>query len=141
MASSKRIKIGTDGTISVPSEWIVAKITAVGSVQVGSGACLGYPHSWQEQKICQNGYDYEDNIIAGNRGTTSSQPAFALDGSAASVNDLVLLRPRAINQAGKTVYEFFKGGGGNTMACPHVSSVQCTGGYLSVTYDTACVAP
>ncbi len=30
------------------------------------------------------------------------------------------------------------GAGGGGMNCPHVSSVQCTGGQLSVTYDTEC---
>jgi len=32
------------------------------------------------------------------------------------------------------------GGGGGGMDCPHVSSVQCTGGQLTVTYDTECTS-
>jgi hypothetical protein len=75
-------------------------------------------------------------------GTLVKEPAFALDGSQATVGNIVLIRYRSIDSTGQTIYEFFKGGGaGNTMDCPHVSSVQCTGGLLIVTYDTTCVAP
>lgn len=36
------------------------------------------------------------------------------------------------------VFSVNKGGGGNTLDCPHVSGVVCTGGYLAVTYGTGC---
>lgn len=142
MASIQRIKLNqADGTVIVPSEWFVARITAVGTTTTGSGSCVGYAHAWIEQQICLNGYDYEDMPASKARvGTLISQPAFALDGSKATVGDIVLTRYRSIDSTGQTIYEFFKGGG-NTMDCPHVSSVQCTGGLLVVTYDTTCVAP
>ena len=143
MASIQRIKLNqADGTVIVPSEWFVARITAVGTTTTGSGSCVGYAHAWIEQQICINGYDYEDMPASKARvGTLVSQPAFALDGSKATVDDIVLTRYRSIDSTGQTIYEFFKGGSGNTMDCPHVSSVQCTGGLLVVTYDTTCVAP
>jgi hypothetical protein len=145
MASIQRIKLNqADGTVIVPSEWFVAKITEVGTTTTGSGSCVGYAHAWIEQQICLNGYDYEDMPASKARvGTLVNQPAFALDGSQATVGNIVLARYRSIDSTGQTIYEFFKGGsgGGNTMDCPHVSSVQCTGGLLIVTYDTTCVAP
>jgi hypothetical protein len=145
MATTQNIKISSNGIVSIPSEWSVAKITSVGTTQSGSGSCVGYPHAWIEQRICSNGVGYEDNPETGRTGTLTIQSAYAVDGSKASVNDLVLLRARAISNNGDTVYEFFKGGSGGgtpvTMDCPHVSSVQCTGGLLIVTYDTTCVAP
>jgi len=144
MASIQRIKLNqADGTVIVPSEWFVARITAVGTTTTGSGSCVGYSHAWIEQQICLNGYDYEDMPASKARvGTLVKEPAFALDGSQATVGNIVLIRYRSIDSTGQTIYEFFKGGGaGNTMACPHVSSVQCTGGLLIVTYDTTCVAP
>jgi hypothetical protein len=143
MASIQRIKLNqADGTVIVPSEWFVAKITEVGTTTTGSGSCVGYAHAWIEQQICLNGYDYEDMPASKARvGTLVKQPAFALDGSQATVGNIVLARYRSIDSTGQTIYEFFKGGGGSTMDCPHVSSVQCTGGLLIVTYDTTCVAP
>lgn len=142
MATIQRVSISGDGTVSVPSEWFIAKITSVATSQSGSGSCLGYAHGWIEQSICANGYDYEDDT-EGQSGTTVIQPAFALDGTQATVGDMVLMRPRSIaGNSGLVIFEFLKSGGsGNTMACPHVSSVQCTGGLLVVTYDTTCVAP
>jgi hypothetical protein len=142
MASIQRIKLNqADGTVIVPSEWFVAKITEVGTTTTGSGSCVGYAHAWIEQQICLNGYDYEDMPASKARvGTLVKQPAFALDGSQATVGNIVLARYRSIDSTGQTIYEFFKGGGGgSTMDCPHVSSVQCTGGLLIVTYDTTCV--
>jgi hypothetical protein len=181
MATASRIPISVDGTTSVPSEWFVARITAVETTQSGSSdtnpnnglvwqgggsdyflwdggdgtnilmfseyQCKAFAHAWIEQQICANGYDYEDmpSSIAryGTIGATVSQPAFALDGSQSTVGAIVLIRPRSIAGNSYTVFEFLKGAGGGegTMDCPHVSSVQCTGGLLIVTYDTTCVAP
>ena len=114
MASIQRIKVNQDdGTVIVPSEWFVARITAVGTATTGSGSCVGYAHAWIEQQICLNGYDYEDMPASKARvGTLVSQPAFALDGSKATVGDIVLARYRSIDSTGQTIYEFFKGGGG-----------------------------
>lgn len=140
MATIQRISVSGDGTVAVPSEWFIARITSVAASQSGSGSCLGYAHGWIEQSICANGYDYEDDT-EGQSGTTTIQPAFALDGTQANVGDIVLMRPRSIAGSGSlVVFEFFKGGGTpNNLDCPHVTSVQCTGGMLVVTYDTTCV--
>lgn len=140
MASTQIIPVSPDGSVAIPSEWLVARITEVGATQSGSGTCLGYPHAWIEQKVCANGYDYEDNVETGENGTLTVQPAFAIDGTQAQVDDIVLVRTRGISSNGDAVYEFFKGGGiPNNLDCPHVTSVQCTGGMLVVTYDTTCV--
>lgn len=141
MATIQRIPVSGDGTVAVPSEWFIAKITSVAESQSGTGSCLGYAHGWTEQSICANGYDYEDDD-EGQSGTTSVQPAFAIDGTQATVGDIVLMRPRTIAGNGSlVVFEFMKSGGPPlpAMNCPHVSSVQCTGGLLVVTYDTTCV--
>jgi hypothetical protein len=193
MATASRIPMSVDGTTSVPSEWFVARITEVGASTIGTASCVGYPHSWIEQQICGNGYDYEDMpssiarvgkiqiIVDGVVTQEASQQAFALDGSQSSVGAIVLMRPRSIGADDSTLFEFFKSGGGGgpqwfsgsgapssetgsdgdfylditngniynkidgvwvlmpKTDCPHVSSVQCTGGLLIVTYDTTCV--
>ncbi len=139
MATIQRIPVSGDGTVAVPSEWFIARITSVAASQSGSASCLGYAHGWIEQSICANGFSYEDDP-EGQSGTTTVDPAFALDGTQASVDDIVLMRPRSIGANDLTVFEFFKGGGTpNNLDCPHVTSVQCTGGMLVVTYDTTCV--
>ena len=139
MATIQRIPVSGDGTVAVPSEWFIARIKSVAASQSGSASCLGYAHGWIEQSICANGFSYEDDP-EGQSGTTTVDPAFALDGTQASVDDIVLMRPRSIGANDLTVFEFFKGGGTpNNLDCPHVTSVQCTGGMLVVTYDTTCV--
>mgnify|MGYP000203059050 CR=1 FL=1 len=139
MATIQRIPVSGDGTVAVPSEWFIARITSVAASQSGSASCLGYAHGWIEQSICANGFSYEDDP-EGQSGTTTVDPAFALDGTQASVDDIVLMRPRSIGANDLTIFEFFKGGGTpNNLDCPHVTSVQCTGGMLVVTYDTTCV--
>ena len=139
MATIQRIPVSGDGTVAVPSEWFIARITSVAASQSGSASCLGYAHGWIEQSICANGFSYEDDP-EGQSGTTTVDPAFALDGTQALVNDIVLMRPRSIGANDLTIFEFFKGGGTpNNLDCPHVTSVQCTGGMLVVTYDTTCV--
>jgi len=80
---------------------------------------------------------YTDAYYPTITGSTTNMPAYSLDGSAAAVDDIVLMRYRA-RPNGMPVMEFVKSGGGNTTDCPHVSSVQCTGGLLTVTYDTTC---
>jgi hypothetical protein len=122
------------------TEWFVAKITEVGE-SVDPAPCNGIPHAWTTMEPCSNQTKFRDDnanypVISG---TTTIMPAYALDGSAAAVGDIVLMRYRA-RPDGMPVMEFITKGVGNTMACPHVSSVQCTGGILTVTYDTTCVS-
>ena len=87
------------------SEWFVAKITAIGSI-VGSAPCNGVPHAWTTVTPCP---DYSNvwvdpyfPVIAG---TATAQPAYALDGLAAVVGDIVFMRLRG-TPGGMNVYEF-----------------------------------
>lgn len=139
MATIQRIPINSDGTVAVPSEWFVARITSVASTQSGSGSCLGYAHGWIEQSICANGFSYEDDTT-GLTGTTTVQPAFALDGTKASVNDMVLMRPRSIAGSGSLViFEFIKSGVGASVSQVVVTGITCTNGTLTVTTKTLTV--
>lgn len=117
-------------------EWFVAKITSVGTA--GAPPDDGVPHGWTTMRPGDNFTKYyTDAYYPTITGSTTNMPAYSLDGSAAAVNDIVLMRYRA-RPNGMPVMEFVKSGGGNTTDCPHVSSVQCTGGLLTVTYDTTC---
>lgn len=161
----------------VQSEWFVARITAVDTVQSGTGSCVGYKHSWIEQRVCANGIHYQDADEASAENSDGFlAPAYPINNVSAFVNDLVLMRVRGVDQSGNTIYEFIPrssqwfsssdlGGsppsnsignngdffqdivtgatyikqgdvwillpGGGT---GYVTSVQCTGGYLIVTY-------
>lgn len=125
--------------------WFVAKITEIGTAS--APPCDGVPHAWVALQPCDtlSNYKAADTGYSVQSGTLADNPAYAIDGTAASVDDIVLMRFRGVTSdytgTSKVVMEFIKrGGSGNTMACPHVSSVQCTGGLLVVTYDTECVS-
>lgn len=118
----------------VQSEWFVARITAVDTVQSGTGSCVGYKHSWIEQRVCANGIHYQDADEASAENSDGFlAPAYPISGVNAAVDDLVIMRVRGVDTSGNTIYEFLpkSGGGGGT---GYVTSVQCTGGYLIVTY-------
>ncbi|NBX49702.1 hypothetical protein EBT25_07135 [bacterium] len=118
----------------VQSEWFVARITAVDTVESGTGSCVGYKHGWVEQRVCANGINYEDaneDSVENSEGFLNA--AYPINGTNANVGDLVLMRIRGINESGYTIFEFIpKSGGGGGIG--YVTSVQCTGGYLIVTY-------
>lgn len=100
--------------------------------------CTGYAHGWKEQRVCSNGLNYEDAEFASARTDANlASPAYPIGVEKATVGDLVLMRTRSIDSSGNTIYEFMpKGGsGGGGGASGYVTSVQCTGGYLIVTYD------
>ena len=122
----------------VVSEWFVAKITEVGTpANVGDGT----PHAWTTLKPLDNYSKYDttvDPYYPRKFGTTTINPAYAVDGTASTVGAVVMMRYRAAPD-GMSVMEFITGSI-TTMACPHVSSVQCTGGILIVSYDTTCVS-
>jgi len=59
--------------------------------------------------------------------------AYPINGTNANVGDLVLMRIRGINESGYTIFEFIPKSGG-VGGIGYVTSVQCTGGYLIVTY-------
>jgi len=120
----------------VESEWFMARITAVGTAPIGTGTATGIPHGWTEQKVSANGYSYEDVPAAArpDNGTAvfNGSPAFPIGGGQAALNDIVLMRARGVSDLGYPIMEFIKrgsGAGGGT-----VTSVQCSGNVLYVTY-------
>ncbi len=136
MATQSPVPIGGGSSI-VFSEWFVARITAVAVSSSGSGACSGFAHSWIEQRVCRNGIGYEDAYAdSAEAGTATDSPAYPINGINAAVNDLVLMRVRGIDQTGITIYEFMHGAGGGGGGSGYVTSVQCTSGLLTVTYDS-----
>jgi hypothetical protein len=122
----------------VVSEWFVAKITEVGApANVGDGT----PHAWTTLKPLDNYSKYDttvDPYYPRKYGTTTINPAYALDGTASTVGTVVMMRYRAAPD-GMSVMEFIKsGGGGGPENCPRVSNVTCTANMLVVTYQLAC---
>ena len=122
----------------VVSEWFVAKITEVGTpANVGDGT----PHAWTTLKPLDNYSKYDttvDPYYPRKFGTTTINPAYALDGTASTVGTVVMMRYRAAPD-GMSVMEFIKsGGGGGPENCPRVSNVTCTANMLVVTYQLVC---
>jgi len=120
----------------VESEWFVARIVSVGAAPIGTGTTTGIPHGWKEQKVSANGYSYEDvpENARPDNGTPvfNGSPAFPIGGGQAALNDIVLMRARGVSDQGYPIMEFIKrgsGAGGGT-----VTSVQCSGNVLYVTY-------
>lgn len=136
MAVVSRNRLVNDLTVEIQSEWIIARITEVGASQSGSGSCVGYPHAWVEQELCDNGYDYQDDTINGLSGTTTALQAYAIDGSKAVVGDIVLLRPRVMDINGNQLYEFIKPGVGAPVSQAVVTDVTCSGTTLTVVKKT-----
>jgi hypothetical protein len=127
-------KIGTNGQMIVQSEWFVARITEVDASETGTGSCAGTKHGWIEQAVCNNGTAYEDAPAEqAEAGDVNYNSAYPINGGTATVNDLVLMRVKGLDDDGLSVYEFLpiptSGGSG------YVTSVQCTSGMLVVTYD------
>lgn len=139
MTQQAAIKRGNQAFVE--SEWFMARITAVGTAAIGTGTCTGIPHGWTEQKVCTNGYSYEDvpPEARPDNGTAvfNGSVAFPIGGGQAAVNDIVMMRARGVSDQGYAVMEFIKsGGGGSGGGCGVVSNVQCVGNVLRVTYCT-----
>lgn len=122
--------------LTVESEWIVARITEVGATPQDIGDEGSIPHGWQEQKVNTTGYGYSDADQTARYGTTTigQNQAFQIGGGTSTVGQLVMMRPRGVDQNGYPVWEFMPKGGGGGGDCNPVTSVQCTGGMLVVTY-------
>ena len=115
----------------VLSEWFVAKITEVGTAAPAPGD--GIPHGWTTLKPADNWSKYEtavDPYYPRRYGTPTMNPAYALDGTAATVGTIVMMRYRAAPN-GMSIMEFMKPGSGGGSG---VESVQCSAGILVVTY-------
>jgi hypothetical protein len=91
----------------VESEWFPAKITEVGAAVV-DGSCSGIPHSWKRLVPCARYQNHEDRaglpIITGH---ITDNPAYAVDGTAATVGAVVLMRFYG-TPGGTAVYQFLK---------------------------------
>lgn len=109
--------------------WFVAKIT-------GSFTAAGATYyTWAEQEPKEDGTGYRA-IPNGKTGTSTANWAREINGITSVATDtIVLMRPIIVTKAGgagKTqLHEFAVGGGGGG---GFVTSVQCTGGQLIVTY-------
>jgi hypothetical protein len=92
----------------VQSEWFVALITQVGTVDTtDSKGTKGTPHAWTRLapgELYQNNVDSDYPKI---KGTLTDSPAYALDGTKAAVNDKVLMRYYG-SPKGMPVYQFAK---------------------------------
>lgn len=121
--------------LTVESEWIVARITDVGVNPQDVGDEGSIPHGWQEQKVNLTGYGYSDADQTARYGTTTigQNQAFQIGGGTSTIGQLVMMRPRGVDQNGYPIWEFMPQGGGGG-ECNPVTSVQCTGGMLVVTY-------
>lgn len=123
---------GTTQTVS--SEWTVARITQIGTTSPDPDDPNTIPHAWKEQRVKISGYGYEDADDQADDGSIDieNSPAFKIGGGTQAVDSLVLLRPKGVDSNGNPIYEFLPKSGGGGIG--YVTSVQCTGGYLIVTY-------
>jgi hypothetical protein len=118
------------------SEWFVAKITSVGTA--GAPPDDGVPHGWTTMRPGDNFTKYyTDAYYPTITGSTTNMPAYSLDGSAAAVDDIVMMRYRA-RPNGMPVMEFIKSGsgGGAPFQIEVVTDVSCVDGVLTVTKET-----
>lgn len=142
-STDPRTRFSTDGTslLLEPdiSPYFPAKIT--GNFTAGGNTY----YTWEEMEPKKDATGYQTKA-GGRTGTTTSGYARELNGSTSvATNTIVWMHPVTVTQnAGLTtsmLHEFaVSSAGGSSMDCPHVSSVQCTGGQLYVTYDTTCTA-
>jgi len=126
------------GKSFVENEWFVARITAVGS-STGSGSCDSIPYGWIEQRVCNNGLNYQNVEINARprfgEVALDKSPAFAIGNGTAQVDDIVLMRARGITPSGYPVMEFIPQGGA-VLRITVVTDISCTNGILSVTKKT-----
>jgi hypothetical protein len=125
------------GKSFVENEWFVAKITAVGP-STGAGSCNSIPYGWIEQRVCNSGLNYQDiDINARPRFgeiALDRSPAFSIGNGTAQIGDIVLMRARGVTPNGYPVMEFVASGSSGGSGGGSVSSVQCVGNVLYVTY-------
>jgi hypothetical protein len=105
--------------------WVVAGTTATGwPAGYHNGKLLfadPYTGEWYESPEAVLVYELNENTLTeGQKYQGNFLETVTKDGSATAV------------------FSVNKGGAGNTLDCPHVSGVVCTGGYLAVTYGTGC---
>ncbi len=119
---------------------IPGKITAVGTPITYTSVTPSLtvtPYSWVELTPDKNGVGYVTKT-GGIVGTTSplKNPLFEINDELLAVDDFVWVRERAFYQeaSNQVVYECVRGGRRVTPVTA-VTSVQCTGNNLVVTYD------
>lgn len=130
-STDTRTRFSTDGSSVLLEPQIdpvfPAKIT--GNFTAGGNTY----YTWTEMQPKKDGTGYE--VVTGGRtGSSTSGYARELNGSTSvATNTLVMMRPVTVTDNASltpsTLFEFSASGGG------YVTSVQCTGGMLVVTYE------
>ena len=118
------IEIGTAGT-----KPIVARITG----SYGTSESGNTIYMWEEMTVAGTGQDYELKDF-GIIGDGKTNQAFEMNNLPAATGRIVRLRVRGAGSEnrGQINYEFDLGGGGSGST---ISSVQCVGNILYVTYE------
>lgn len=118
------IEIGTAGT-----KPIVARITG----SYGTSESGNTIYMWEEMTVAGTGQDYELKDF-GIIGDGETNQAFEMNNLPAATGRIVRLRVRGAGSEnrGQINYEFDLGGGGSGST---ISSVQCVGNILYVTYE------
>lgn len=118
------IEIGTAGTRP-----IVARITG----SYGTSESGNTIYMWEEMTVAGTGQDYELKDF-GIIGDGETNQAFEMNNLPAATGRIVRLRVRGAGSEnrGQVNYEFDLGGGGSGST---ISSVQCVGNILYVTYE------
>lgn len=118
------IEIGTAGTRP-----IVARITG----SYGTSESGNTIYMWEEMTVAGTGQDYELKDF-GIIGDGETNQAFEMNNLPAATGRIVRLRVRGAGSEnrGQINYEFDLGGGGSGST---ISSVQCVGNILYVTYE------
>ena len=121
-----------------PAEFL-AKITGTFLDNAGLSC-----YTWVEMEPVENGAGYRVKQF-GRTGDANGSWCREINGAVGvPTGTIVRLRLSSVTISGgaltpaTTQYEFVTGSI-SVMSCVHVSSVQCTGGLLIVTYDTVCV--
>lgn len=98
-------------------------------------------YSWKAVDLGTDGTAWvdADSAAIGNYATDMAREANSGAGLTGSVVWLYPAVGGSVGAGQDPEYYLFAAGSVAIMACVHVSSVQCTGGLLIVTYDTVCV--
>lgn len=133
-----------DDVINSPSEFFLAKITAVGAIE-GTGEDSNYPCSWKalgyyDSMRSLNSDDPAGYLYGDHTADPPYNVAFPISGSPPSVDDVVLMRFRGTTDIKQNIYEFVMAGGGGAspgVGCLSVKSIFCNNGILTAIFSDA----
>ena len=153
MRSGYGLRIDSDGVSHTYSLSIPQFFTAAITGSVGCSGVPKYMYAWKEVRPSDDGISYVDKesgrvgTIVGN---VAKYPAFETNNAVVPVGAVVFMRERSVasgfftcptvsptytgDPIGMMVYEFLYGAGSGGGGGAGVTSVQCTGGSLVVTY-------